>query len=176
MAWILKRDGASNYYDQTNKGLGYVTPPARSELDTDESLSSHSSNLSDWESDVSVGLVFKNLFANMASISQVEQDEGIESFDADSWAQQLDLQWKKHFEQHKSLTEDKVVQVDVGDQGNPKLISISESLSPDLRQNFFSLIQEYLDVFAWSYEDMPGLDPQVTKHHLNIKSDTKPVK
>jgi len=80
----LKRDGASNYYDQTNKGLGYVTPPARSESDTDESLPSHSSNLSDWESDVSVGLVFKNLFANMASISQVEQDEGIESFDADS--------------------------------------------------------------------------------------------
>ena len=38
------------------------------------------------------------------------------------------------------------------------------------------LVKEYIDVFAWNYEDMPGLDPQVAMHHLNIKSDAKPVK
>ena len=37
------------------------------------------------------------------------------------------------------------------------------------------LIKEYIDVFAWSYEDMPGLDPQAM-HRLNIKPDVKPVK
>jgi len=38
------------------------------------------------------------------------------------------------------------------------------------------LIKEYIDIFAWSYEDMPGLDSQVAMHHLNIKLDVKPVK
>jgi len=38
------------------------------------------------------------------------------------------------------------------------------------------LIREYVDVFTWNYEDMPGLDPQVAMHHLNIRSDAKPVK
>jgi len=66
----------------------------------------------------------------MTSISQAEQDDNIEPFDADPWAQQLDLQWKKSFEQREPPTEDKVIQVDVGDQAHLKLISISESLSP----------------------------------------------
>jgi len=77
-----------------------------------------------------VGVVFKNLSANITYISQVKQDEDIEPFDTDPWAQQLNLQWEKFFKQHKSPTEDKVVQVDVGDQACPKLISISKSLSP----------------------------------------------
>jgi len=77
-----------------------------------------------------MGVIFKKLFANMTSISQTEQDEDIETFDTDPWAQQLDLQWEKCFEQCELPTEDKVIQVDVGDQTHSKLISISESLSP----------------------------------------------
>ena len=69
-----------------------------------------------------------------------------------------------------------MIQNDVGDQVHPKLICISESLSPTERQDLISLIKEYVDVFAWSYEDMPGLNPQVAMHHLNIKLDAKPVK
>ena len=37
-------------------------------------------------------VVFKKLFANMTSISQAKQDEDIEPFHVDPWAQQLDLQ------------------------------------------------------------------------------------
>ena len=95
----------------------------------------------------------------MKLISQVEQDEDIGPFDIDPWAQQLNLQWEKHFEQRNPPIEDKVIQNDVGDQMHPKLISISESLSPTDKQDLISLIKEYLDIFAWSYEDLPGLDP-----------------
>jgi len=51
--FVLKENPA-NYYDQTRRGLGYVTPSTRSE--SEESLSSHSLDSSDWESDVSLGL------------------------------------------------------------------------------------------------------------------------
>ena len=44
-------------------------------------------------------------------------------------AKQLDLQWEKRFEQRELPTEDKVIQVDVGNQDHRKPISISKSLS-----------------------------------------------
>ena len=66
----------------------------------------------------------------MISTSQVELEEDIGPFDTDPWAQQLDLQLEKHFEQRDPPTEDKVIQIDVGDQKHLKLISVSESLSP----------------------------------------------
>jgi len=69
-----------------------------------------------------------------------------------------------------------MIQVDVSDQANPKLISISESLPLKEKHDLISLILEYIDILAWSYEDMPGLDPQVAMHHLNNKSDAKLVK
>ncbi|ONK72699.1 uncharacterized protein A4U43_C04F22200 [Asparagus officinalis] len=59
---------------------------------------------------------------------------------------------------------------------NPKPIFISDSLLPDEKEELISLIREYIDVFAWNYEDMPGLNPNVAVHRLNIKTDVKPVK
>ena len=86
------------------------------------------------------------------------------------------LDVEKRFEQHEPPTEDKVVHVDVGNQTNPKLISISESLSPNEKQDLISLIREHIDVFSWGYEDMHGLDLLVVMHCLNIKLDAKSVK
>jgi len=110
-----------NSFDQTRRGLGYVTPSTQSKSESKESLPLHTSNLLDWESDVSVVVIFKNLFTNMTSITQVKQDEDIVPFDIGPWAQQLNLQWEKHFEQREPPTEDKVIQVDVGDQTHPSL-------------------------------------------------------
>jgi len=64
----------------------------------------------------------------------------------------------------------------MSDQAHPKLISISESILPTEKKDLIALVWEYIDVFAWSYEDMSGLDPQVAMYHLNIKPDAKPVK
>jgi len=112
----------------------------------------------------------------MTSISQVEQDKGTEPFDTDLWAQQLDLQWEKYFEQCEPPTGDKVSQVDMSDQTHPKLIFIRESFSPMEKQNLISLIREYINVFTWSYVDMPSLEPQVAMHYLHIKLNARSVK
>jgi len=69
-----------------------------------------------------------------------------------------------------------VIQVNLGSQDHPKPIFISESLSLTEKKELIVFIKEYIDVFVWNYEDMPGLDPQVAMHRLNIKPDTKPVK
>jgi len=82
-AALFTKRKAANYHDQICKGLRYVIISTQSECRTEESLPSHSSDSSSWKSSVSVGVVFKKLFANMTPISQVEQDEDVELFDAD---------------------------------------------------------------------------------------------
>ncbi|CAL9024928.1 unnamed protein product [Prunus brigantina] len=34
---------------------------------------------------------------------------------------------------------------------------------------------KFRDVFAWSYEEMPGLNPNLVSHTLNIELGTRPV-
>jgi len=69
-----------------------------------------------------------------------------------------------------------VIQVNLRDEANPKPIFIRENLSPFEKEDLIQLIREYIDVFAWNYENMPGLDPQIAIHRLNINLDSKPIK
>jgi len=75
--------------------LGYVTPPTLFQSEDNESIPLHSATSSEWESDVSVGILFKNLSTNMILIYQLEHEEAIKTFDAKPWTQQLDVQWEK---------------------------------------------------------------------------------
>ena len=38
------------------------------------------------------------------------------------------------------------------------------------------LLQDYNDVFAWSYQDMPGLDTDIVVHRLPVREECMPVK
>jgi len=81
----------ANYYNQTRRGLGYVTPsPFTSVRPKDNKLiPSRSVSSFEWDSDVSVGTMFENLTVNMTSSSQLEPAEAT---DVEPWAQQLDFQ------------------------------------------------------------------------------------
>ena len=85
----VPRGKPTNYYDNTRRGLGYVTPtpPGTVQSEDNKPIPSHSASSSEWDSDVSVGTVFKELTVNMTSSSQLEPAEAEEP-----WAQQLDLQ------------------------------------------------------------------------------------
>jgi hypothetical protein len=49
-----------------------------------------------------------------------------------------------------------------------KPVSISASLSVEERMHLIELLREYQDVFAWQYDEMPGIDPELVAHSLNI--------
>ena len=38
------------------------------------------------------------------------------------------------------------------------------------------MLHDYVAIFAWSYEDMPGLDTDIVVHRLATKEDCPPVK
>jgi len=104
-----------------------------------------------------------------------ENEEMIQS-DTDPYIKHLNALWDTHFEQCEPPTEDWVIQINLGDEANLKPIFISESLSPPEKEDLICLVRECIDVFAWNYEDMPGLDPQAVMPRLNINPDAKPVK
>ena len=56
-----------------------------------------------------------------------------------------------------------------------KPISISMSLSAEERKCLIDLLHEYKDVFAWDYDEMPGIDPGFVAHSLNVEPGTRPV-
>ena len=102
-----------------------------------------------WESDVSVGDIFKDLSVKMISTSHLEEgDEEMIQSVTDPWIKYLNTLWDIRFEQREPLTEDNVTQINLRDEANPKPIFISESLSPSEKEDLISLVWEYIDVFT----------------------------
>ena len=66
--------------------------------------------------------------------------------------------------------------IDFSVPDQPRKIRIGSSFSPDERSGLIDLLRSYLDVFSWSYEDIPGLDPTIVQHHLPILLHARPVK
>ncbi|WKA03224.1 hypothetical protein VitviT2T_021346 [Vitis vinifera] len=56
--------------------------------------------------------------------------------------------------------------VDFGTADQPRELRIGLDLSTDERDDLIQLLISYLDVFAWSYEDMSGLDPSIVKEEF----------
>ncbi|KAM2042107.1 hypothetical protein ACFX16_035838 [Malus domestica] len=56
------------------------------------------------------------------------------------------------------------------------MVKIGTTLSLPIRLSLISFLQENTEVFAWSYEDMPGISPDIICHRLSIDPKTKPVR
>jgi hypothetical protein len=54
-------------------------------------------------------------------------------------------------------------------------IFVGEDCSPEEIQIYTDLFKEFRDVFAWSYEEMPGIDPKIVEHEIKTYPDAKPV-
>ena len=61
------------------------------------------------------------------------------------------------------------------DSGSPKPIFISSQLSTKEREQFMEIMKRYVDVFAWTYDEMSDLDSVLVVHSLNVDPRTKPV-
>jgi hypothetical protein len=49
-------------------------------------------------------------------------------------------------------------------------------ITTDIRSELVALLQEYVDIFAWSYADMPGLDTEIVVHRLPLIDGCRSVK
>ncbi|PKI41313.1 hypothetical protein CRG98_038299, partial [Punica granatum] len=60
-------------------------------------------------------------------------------------------------------------EINVGTEEEPRILKIGTSLNPTQRVRMIDFLSRYQEVFAWSYADMPGLDPSIAAIDFKVK-------
>ena len=60
--------------------------------------------------------------------------------------------------------ENETIKVNLGTSDSPKEVKIGLTLSSEEQEELTKLVKEFPKVFPWSYEDMPGIDPNIVQH------------
>ena len=68
----------------------------------------------------------------------------------------------------------KDIPLDEDDPG--KSTKIGVDLEGKIKKGLIRFLRENIDVFAWSHEDMLGIDPSVITHRLNVYPSSKPMR
>jgi hypothetical protein len=71
---------------------------------------------------------------------------------------------------------DPLQEVDIGDGTVPRSTFVNKNLDPTFKLELIKLLKEYVDCFAWNYNEMSGLSRDLVEHHLPIKPGFKPYK
>ena len=82
----------------------------------------------------------------------------------------------EEFENREKPNLEETKTVNLGDHDEIKETSISVHLVVPQREELIHLLREYINMFAWSYNDMPGLSTSIVSHKLPINSEFDPVK
>ena len=63
------------------------------------------------------------------------------------------------------------------DENNPERCTrVGVDLNEKIKKDLVQFLKKNIDVFAWSHEDMPSIDPSVITHRLNVRPSSKPVR
>jgi hypothetical protein len=62
---------------------------------------------------------------------------------------------------------------------NPGIVEnvfIGADCSPGEIQIYTDFFQEFHDIFSWSYEEIPGIDPKIVEHEVTTYPNAKPIR
>ncbi len=79
--------------------------------------------------------------------------------------------WKKQVEPVELL-----VQVPLRENFSELTVQVGFGLGVRKRDHLIGFLRDNADVFAWSPADVPGIDPEVMTHRLQVKPTSRPVK
>ena len=72
--------------------------------------------------------------------------------------------------------QDSVEVVNIGTEEVRREVKIGADLEESVKARLIELLREYSYIFAWSYEDIPGLDTDIVVHRLPLKEGCSPLK
>ncbi|RYA52489.1 hypothetical protein, partial [Enterobacter cloacae complex sp. CH23B] len=79
---------------------------------------------------------------------------------------------QKQSESYKGPENAKRVDLDeLGEEPRPAYIA--NDLTEEEEKLLLSLLKEYRDIFAWSYKDLKGVDPEICQHTIPMRDDAK---
>ncbi|KAL5702453.1 hypothetical protein ACHQM5_027671 [Ranunculus cassubicifolius] len=64
--------------------------------------------------------------------------------------------------------------INLGTDEDPKPIGVGKNLDPETKAAIVTVIKKNISCFAYAYTDMPGIDPQIACHHLNVNPTAIP--
>jgi hypothetical protein len=80
-------------------------------------------------------------------------------------------------EGHKLVEPTEELEVIALDDDEPsKTTSIGTKMDRTIREALIGFLKSNLDVFAWTHDDMPGIDPATICHKLNVDPSIRPIK
>jgi len=66
--------------------------------------------------------------------------------------------------------------VDLGVENEKKGVKIGTGMTKEIQGQLCVLLREFRDICAWSYQDIPGLDPDIVQHKLPLKPERPSIK
>ena len=67
-------------------------------------------------------------------------------------------------------------EVTFDDSRPDRMTRVGTLASRPIHQALTMFLRENQDVFTWSHEDMPGIDPSVIVHRLNVSLSSSPIR
>ena len=80
------------------------------------------------------------------------------------------------FEDRGQTTINELKELNLSTNEDSRPIYVSMLLSSSEEKSYFELLLDYKDVFAWSYKEIPSLDPKVVVNQLMVKHSVQPIK
>ena len=72
--------------------------------------------------------------------------------------------------------EEELREINLGAElGSQKPVFFNSQLIAQEKEQLVALLKKYVDVFAWTYDKMLGLDPGLVVHFLNVDPRVKPI-
>ena len=105
----------------------------------------------------SSNVLFNKMNYNLAYFDVSHNIEILHLNDSNEFKNEINKQLEKKIEPMEPILET----INLGNDENPHLIKIGSTLNEKERKDLQELLMEFQEVFAWSYEDMPGIDPEI---------------
>ena len=88
-------------------------------------------------------------------------------------------EFTKLIEQHEQVwkpAKEELESINMGNEESQRELRIGTLITQKEREDLITLLRDSVDVFAWSYEDMPELDTDSVVHKVSLEEGCKPIK
>ena len=111
-------------------------------------------------------------FCDSENLIYQAEDEGEKDCEVQGELSRLLRQEERTIHPH----EEPVDTINLGIEEDKREVKVGANLEPSVKKRLIQLLYEYVEVFAWSYEDMSGLDTDIVVHRFPTREDCPPVK
>lgn len=119
-----------------------------------------------------IPLLGKGTSCNFDTPLNFAEDEDDESWEATTEVQEMVQQGERKLEPYQEQVE----MINLGISEEKKEVKVGTCMIAPTRQKLLALLQHYKEIFAWSHQDMPGLNASIVQHRLPLKPNCIPVK